>query len=155
AGASDSAHAGLDGAAIASADRLASFTASFGWSKSTLDGPVATVVVSTAGVHTVNLWMREDGFLADKGLLTTDASFRPTGAGPAESGREAATGTGGTGGGSGGSGGAAGSGGAGGGTGGTGGVLPYLDPSLPVATRVADLLGRMTLDEKIGQMTQG
>src|SRR4051812_27732978 len=32
--------------------------------------------------------------------------------------------------------------------------LPYQDPSLPVATRVNDLLGRMSLDEKIGQMTQ-
>src|SRR5574342_119192 len=31
---------------------------------------------------------------------------------------------------------------------------PYRDPSLPVATRVSDLLARMTLDEKIGQMTQ-
>ena len=30
----------------------------------------------------------------------------------------------------------------------------YLDPAQPVAARVADLLGRMTLDEKIGQMTQ-
>jgi len=33
-------------------------------------------------------------------------------------------------------------------------VLPYQDPSLPTAQRVADLLGRMTLQEKIGQMTQ-
>ena len=33
-------------------------------------------------------------------------------------------------------------------------VLPYQDPSLPVSQRVADLLGRMTLAEKIGQMTQ-
>ncbi|MEV0328334.1 glycoside hydrolase family 3 N-terminal domain-containing protein [Micromonospora echinospora] len=32
---------------------------------------------------------------------------------------------------------------------------PYLDPALPVATRVDDLLGRMTLDDKLGQMTQG
>ena len=32
--------------------------------------------------------------------------------------------------------------------------LPYQDPSLPVGQRVADLLGRMTLAEKIGQMTQ-
>jgi beta-glucosidase len=30
----------------------------------------------------------------------------------------------------------------------------YLDPALPVDARVADLLARMTLDEKIGQMTQ-
>ncbi|GIM93223.1 glycoside hydrolase family 3 N-terminal domain-containing protein [Paractinoplanes toevensis] len=33
-------------------------------------------------------------------------------------------------------------------------VLPYQDPSLPVATRVTDLLGRMSLDDKVGQMTQ-
>lgn len=30
----------------------------------------------------------------------------------------------------------------------------YLDPELPTAQRVSDLLGRMTLAEKIGQMTQ-
>ena len=30
----------------------------------------------------------------------------------------------------------------------------YTNPSLPVEARVEDLLGRMTLDEKIGQMTQ-
>jgi beta-glucosidase len=32
--------------------------------------------------------------------------------------------------------------------------LPYLDRGLPVPARVADLLSRMTLDEKVGQMTQ-
>ncbi|MFG3348297.1 glycoside hydrolase family 3 protein [Streptomyces sp. NPDC048018] len=32
--------------------------------------------------------------------------------------------------------------------------LPYLDPARPVRERVADLLGRMTRAEKIGQMTQ-
>jgi len=32
--------------------------------------------------------------------------------------------------------------------------LPYKDPSLPIPTRVNDLLSRMSLDEKIGQMTQ-
>ena len=31
---------------------------------------------------------------------------------------------------------------------------PYQDPTLPTAERVADLLGRMSLAEKIGQMTQ-
>ncbi|MCW3050780.1 MAG: Beta-glucosidase [Solirubrobacterales bacterium] len=33
-------------------------------------------------------------------------------------------------------------------------VLPYKDPNQPVAARVADLLSRMTLEEKVGQMTQ-
>jgi beta-glucosidase len=33
-------------------------------------------------------------------------------------------------------------------------ALPYQDPGLPVADRVTDLLARMTLDDKIGQMTQ-
>ena len=32
--------------------------------------------------------------------------------------------------------------------------LPYLDPALPVAERVDDLLARMTLPEKVGQMLQ-
>ena len=31
--------------------------------------------------------------------------------------------------------------------------LPYEDASLPVSERVADLLSRMTLEEKVGQMT--
>ena len=173
-GSSDSAHAGLDGAAIASSDRLSSFVAGFSWRKSTMDGPVATFSVSSTGLHTVNVWMREDGFVVDKVLLTTDAGFTPSGLGPAETPRE--------------TGGATCSDGlkngsetavdCGGsacpkcGNGATclvnadclsnacvGGtcqatVLPYRDPSLPVATRVADLLSRMTLDEKIGQMTQ-
>ena len=36
----------------------------------------------------------------------------------------------------------------------TAAAFPYQDPTLPVATRVSDLLSRMTLDEKLGQMTQ-
>lgn len=34
------------------------------------------------------------------------------------------------------------------------GLAPYLDASLPTAARVADLVGRMTLPEKVGQMMQ-
>jgi len=33
-------------------------------------------------------------------------------------------------------------------------TLPYLDPTLTTAERVDDLLGRMTLEEKVGQMLQ-
>jgi len=78
-------HAGIDGTGPASADRISGFTNTMSWKKSTLDGPVATIVVSTAGLHVVNLWMREDGFRVDKILLTTNTGLTPTGSGPAES----------------------------------------------------------------------
>lgn len=32
--------------------------------------------------------------------------------------------------------------------------LPYQNPALPTPQRIADLLGRMTLEEKVGQMMQ-
>lgn len=32
--------------------------------------------------------------------------------------------------------------------------MSYEDASLPIAERVADLLGRMTLNEKVGQVNQ-
>jgi len=46
---------------------------------------VATVNITTTGVHTLNLWMREDGFVIDKLLLTTNASYMPSGTGVTES----------------------------------------------------------------------
>jgi hypothetical protein len=78
-------HAGIDGTGPSSSDRMSGFSSSLSWKKSTLDGAVATINVTTAGVHTINLWMREDGFRVDKILLTTSSSYTPTGAGPAES----------------------------------------------------------------------
>jgi glucose/arabinose dehydrogenase len=81
----DSVHAGLDGAASTSSDRISSFGTAWTWSKATMDGVSATVSVASTGVHTINLWMREDGFVVDKIVLTTNASYVPTGAGPAES----------------------------------------------------------------------
>jgi hypothetical protein len=84
----DSLHVGVDGAAVPSSDRVTGFSNALGWSRSTIDGPVATIQVNQAGIHTVNVWMREDGFSFDKLLLTRTQSFTPTGAGPAESDRE-------------------------------------------------------------------
>ena len=46
-----------------------------------------TFTVGSAGVHTIHLWMREDGQIVDKLLVTTDANFVPSGLGPPESGR--------------------------------------------------------------------
>lgn len=78
-------HAGLDGVGPTTADRISGFSTAYAWSRSTLDGPVATINVTSAGVHTVNLWMREDGFRVDRILLTTNTGFIPSGTGPAES----------------------------------------------------------------------
>ncbi len=56
----------------------------FTWFQSTMDGPVATVQVTTPGLHTIGIYMREDGLRVDRLLLTT-ASTAPTGTGPPES----------------------------------------------------------------------
>ena len=95
-GAGDSVHAGLDGATFASATRIdgaPTFDVATGWNwVGNIQGDTrASITVDAAGSHTVNLWMREDGFNVDKILLTTDVAFTPTGTGPAES-QQAGTG---------------------------------------------------------------
>src|SRR5262249_61117295 len=82
-GSNDSIHVGLDGQPVATADRMTSSTYNtWEWFKTTMDGPPATLSVATGGQHTVNVWMREDGFRLDRLLLTTDPSYVPTGIGP-------------------------------------------------------------------------
>ena len=81
----DSVHVGLDGQAVASADRISGFGTAWSWSSSTLDGAVAAIVVDQPGVHTVDVWMREDGFEFDRILLTTNGGYVPSATGPAES----------------------------------------------------------------------
>lgn len=83
--ADDSVHVGLDGASETTADRVTGLPANYGWTRKTVDGPVATLTIDTPGIHTVNLWMREDGAIVDRLLLTPDATFVPTGVGPAAS----------------------------------------------------------------------
>ncbi|HTE49223.1 MAG TPA: galactose oxidase-like domain-containing protein [Kofleriaceae bacterium] len=84
-GTDDSLHAGLDGTASTTADRISATTATFAWVKATMDGPVATLNVPSTGLHRVSIWMREDGTQLDKLLLTTNAAYTPTGNGPVES----------------------------------------------------------------------
>ncbi len=86
--ASDSVHVGLDNTLPASSDRISTFPqgAGYVWSKTTLDaGAPATFDVASAGLHFLHIWMREDGFIADKILLTLNPDFTPTDVGPAES----------------------------------------------------------------------
>ncbi|AQQ08985.1 Rhamnogalacturonan endolyase YesW precursor [Sedimentisphaera cyanobacteriorum] len=85
-GYSDSFHIGLDGQELASADRARSSNfESWNWSKSTMDGNDASIEVGSPGVHTVNVWMREDGFRVDKIVITSSSSYSPSGYGPDQS----------------------------------------------------------------------
>ncbi len=91
-GTADSWHVGLDGQEIVTADRivLASPFGEWRWTKTSMGTTKpATIGVTTAGEHVINLWMREDGAYVDRLLLTTDAAFIPAGNGPVESPRTA------------------------------------------------------------------
>jgi N-acetylneuraminic acid mutarotase len=78
-GRDDSIHAGLNGQLAATADEIEQFPASWNWSQDTRGNHVATLTIPSAGTHTVNLWMREDGFTVDQFILTKDLLFVPTG----------------------------------------------------------------------------
>jgi hypothetical protein len=87
-GNSDSLHAGLDGQGFASCDRMSGINGSYNWTNSTMDPERATLEVTSLGLHTLNIWMREDGSVVDKIVLTRNESYTPTGSGPPESFRE-------------------------------------------------------------------
>ena len=78
----NSCHVGLDGKAVATSDKIAEFDTEWTWTKDTKDGEDATIKIEAPGKHTLNVWMREDGFILDRIILTTDAKFAPTGKGP-------------------------------------------------------------------------
>jgi hypothetical protein len=86
-GAGNSVHSGLDGALGASYLNLYQYGA-WTWVGTLFTGARATVTVPSAGVHTVHVWMREDGFSLDRLLLTTGSGFTPSGTGPAATPRE-------------------------------------------------------------------
>jgi hypothetical protein len=81
--AGDSVYVGLDEQAPDSLTGFAPRT----WSWANNDGqnnPV-TIEITEPGVHTLHLWMREDGLRLDRILLTIDSGYNPVGSGPPES----------------------------------------------------------------------
>lgn len=85
----DSVYAGLDGSV--SSTFLGTSGTSLVWSKTDYNYINVTVNVASAGFHTFTLWMREDGTIVDKILLTTNASYVPSGNGPNPSTRSTTT----------------------------------------------------------------
>ena len=88
-GTDNSVHIGLDGFDLTSSRRIDSFTSNvYDWTNQIIASgnlQVATINVTTTGAHTINAWMREDGFRLDKVFVTTDPNFVPSGFGPGES----------------------------------------------------------------------
>ncbi|MBI4357899.1 MAG: hypothetical protein HY584_01245, partial [Candidatus Omnitrophica bacterium] len=85
-GSNNSVHVGLDGLATTSSDRIVLTTYNvFTWSKNTLDNVRASLEIASPGFHTLNVWMRDDGFRFDKILITKDPNFVPQELGPQES----------------------------------------------------------------------
>jgi hypothetical protein len=79
--AGDTLHVGIDGTANAESDKidLAQGVTTPAWTQATTDGPVAKIRNVTAGVHTINVWMDEDGAWFSQLLLTTNAYYTPNG----------------------------------------------------------------------------
>ncbi|HMP91170.1 MAG TPA: glycoside hydrolase family 31 protein [Kiritimatiellia bacterium] len=72
----DSVHVGINGVAAGASNLTWQFTTNtWAWSNSTISG-VATITVSSAGTHTINLWMREDGTRVDRIAITTSQLFQ-------------------------------------------------------------------------------
>jgi len=83
-GTNDSLHAGIGSPATYGDKGLgASTNGAYQW-VNTAAGSAVTVNVASAGEHTVSVWMREDGVIVDKLLLTTNSSYAPSGTGPGE-----------------------------------------------------------------------
>jgi hypothetical protein len=88
-GLSDTLHVGLDQQVVATAEKVRFYPYGTWLWTATRMGSTAKVAiqVDTAGVHTLNLWMRESGTIVDRILVTPDKTYVPTGDGPAEVGR--------------------------------------------------------------------
>jgi len=83
-GSDDSCHAGLDGEETP----LSSNWSGGGntWSNDRYpETGRAQFEVTTTGLHVLNIWVREDGLIVDKIVLTTNPDYTPTGNGPPES----------------------------------------------------------------------
>lgn len=85
---SDSVHYGLDGSGVSSDyndSAQLSHNTVFTWLSQRGDRSKPYIVVPSAGLHTIDIWLREDGAKLDRLLLTTDINYAPTMCEPQES----------------------------------------------------------------------
>jgi len=85
-GTDDSIHVGLDGKDAKSSTGVSiPISATWGWMSRIMSGGAGWIDVPSPGLHVLNIWMREDGAVVDRFVLTTNAKFVPKGVGPPES----------------------------------------------------------------------
>ncbi len=79
--AGDSIYVGLNYDPITSTDYISEFTPrTWTWRHTlTESGQPATLTIDDPAVHTLHLWLREDGLIIDQIILTTDTNFDPEG----------------------------------------------------------------------------
>ena len=82
--AGDSVHVGVDGKALFATDKIVNGQhGKWAWTRNTMDRTVAKIAITRPGIHTISVWVREDGFRFDR--LVISQSQVPVGTGPAES----------------------------------------------------------------------
>jgi len=81
----DSLHVGLNGQGVASGRAISEISDGWTWTSTRSDGGRAYVDVLSPGEHVVDVWMREDGVILDKLVLSTDPIFEPKGKGIVQS----------------------------------------------------------------------
>jgi hypothetical protein len=83
----NSLHVGLDGTIPSSSDKIQTTTyGNWIWMDQSRDGPTpATISITSAGTHTIQVFAREDGTILDRLVIAPAGSAKPSGDGPAES----------------------------------------------------------------------
>lgn len=78
-GKDDSLHVGINGTLSDYGKGISGFPAGdWHWSNGTRSGYSASIQVPSAGTHTVNIWMREDGLAIDQLVVTNNPEYNPS-----------------------------------------------------------------------------
>jgi lysophospholipase L1-like esterase len=73
----DSLHVGLNNSPSPTATRISNFSTVLGWSNTQMGRDIAKINIPSTGLHTLDIWMREDGMSFDQVILTTDGNYVP------------------------------------------------------------------------------
>lgn len=76
-GGSNSIHIGLDGDTVNAQGERLDIDGSWDWRDAQRHGGRAYVIIENTGMHTFNIWFREDGVAVDSVVLTTEDEYEP------------------------------------------------------------------------------